>query len=140
MPGILIIAHTPLASALRDCATHVYASCPSYLEAIDIPPDASPGAMLAQAKAALERVASDGAALVLVDAAGATPCNVAQRLAGAAGTSAVRVVSGVNLPMLLRTVCYQKEPLDALVTRAVDGGQRGITELHSDEASEAPRC
>jgi PTS system ascorbate-specific IIA component len=140
MPGILIIAHTPLASALRDCAAHVYASCPIGLEAIDVPADASPEAMLGQAKLALERVASDGAALVLVDAAGATPCNLAQRLAAAPGMSAVRVVSGVNLPMLLRSVCYQKEPLDALVTRALDGGQRAIAELHLDEVSEVPRC
>ena len=139
MPGILIIAHAPLASALRDCAAHVYASCPNYLEAIDVPADASPGAMLGQAKESLERVARDGSALVLVDTAGATPCNVAQRLADTTSTSAVRIVCGVNLPMLLRTVCYQKEPLDALVTRAVDGGQHGITELHPDEASGAPR-
>ncbi|MHB1668959.1 MAG: PTS sugar transporter subunit IIA [Thiomonas sp.] len=142
MPGILIIAHAPLASALRDCAAHVYAGCPSQLEALDVPPDASPESMLPQAQAALQRVAgNDGAALLLVDAAGATPCNLAQRLARApVPATAVRVVSGVNLPMLLRTLCYQNEPLDALLDRALAGGARGIAELHNDETSDPPPC
>ncbi|OZB43922.1 MAG: hypothetical protein B7X46_11070 [Thiomonas sp. 15-66-11] len=141
MPGILIIAHAPLASALRDCAAHVYAGCPSQLEALDVPADASPESFLAQAQTALAHVSADGTALVLVDAAGATPCNLAQRLARApASACAVRVVSGVNLPMLLRTLCYQKEPLDALTARALAGGTRGIAELHNDEAPDPPTC
>jgi PTS system ascorbate-specific IIA component len=142
MPGILIIAHAPLASALRDCATHVYADCPSQLEALDVPADASPESFLPQAQAALQRVAKrDGAALLLVDAAGATPCNLAQRLTRSPElATAVRVVSGVNLPMLLRTVCYQQEPLDALKDRAMAGGVRGIAELHNDETSDPPIC
>lgn len=141
MPGILIIAHAPLASALRDCAEHVYAACPSHLEALDVPADASPESFLPQAQAALAHVATDGAALLLVDAAGATPCNLAQRLAnGPTPFCEVRVVSGVNLPMLLRTVCYQKEPLNALTARALAGGTRGIVELHNDDNPDPPTC
>ncbi len=139
MPGILIIAHAPLASALRDCVSHVYAACPSRLEALDVPPDASPEAFLPQAGAAMDRVADDGGVLVLVDAAGATPCNLAQRLArGGSRARQVRVVAGVNLPMLLRVVCYRDEPVDALAARAVEGGHRGIDE--PDVSQEPPRC
>ena len=106
-----------------------------------MPADASPESFLAQAQTALAHVSADGTALVLVDAAGATPCNLAQRLARApASACAVRVVSGVNLPMLLRTLCYQKEPLDALTARALAGGTRGIAELHNDEAPDPPTC
>ncbi len=53
MAGILIIAHTPLASALRDCATHVYCGQPQKLEAIDVLPDADPAAVLAEARQGL---------------------------------------------------------------------------------------
>ena len=67
MPGILIIAHAPLASALRDCAAHVYAGCPHRLEALDVPPDAPPESLMPRAQSALQRVTgSDGAALLLV--------------------------------------------------------------------------
>ena len=50
MAGILIIAHAPLASALRDCAAHVYCGQPERLGAIDVLPDAEPAAVLAQAR------------------------------------------------------------------------------------------
>ena len=40
-----------------------------------------------------------------------------------------RIVTGVNVPMLLRTVCYRHEPLDALVARAVAGGTQGVMQV-----------
>jgi mannose/fructose-specific phosphotransferase system component IIA len=52
--------------------------------------------------------------LVLTDIFGATPCNVAQKLVDGVDS---KLVTGVNLPMLLRTVSYRHEPLDALVAR-----------------------
>ena len=61
--------------------------------------------------------------LILTDVFGATPCNVAQRLADGVK---VRVVTGVNVPMLWRTLCYAGEPLDALVNRALVGATQGI--------------
>ena len=47
--SILIIAHAPLAQALRDCAMHVYAECSADVIAIDVQPDAQPEDTLAQA-------------------------------------------------------------------------------------------
>ena len=60
--------------------------------------------------------------LILTDVFGATPCNVAQRLADGVQ---VKVVAGVNVPMLWRTLCYADEPLDALVARALAGAHAG---------------
>ena len=64
--------------------------------------------------------------LVLTDVFGATPCNVAQRVVDGIRS---KLVAGVNLPVLLRTVSYRHEPLDALVSRALDGGARGIMQV-----------
>ena len=61
-------------------------------------------------------------ALILTDVFGATPCNVAQRLADGVQ---VKVVAGVNVPMLWRSLCYADESLDALVARAVAGRDAG---------------
>ena len=76
---ILIIAHAPLAQALRDCAMHVYEECSSDVIAIDVQPDAQPEDTLAQA---LDAAGSslDTGLLVLTDIFGATPANVAQKL------------------------------------------------------------
>ena len=122
---ILIIAHAPLATALRDCAMHVYAECAASVQALDVQPQASPEDTLAQARALVGDQADHGL-LVLTDIFGATPANVAQKLVQ--GTAA-RLISGVNLPMLYRTVCYRDEPLDTLVARALTGGTQGVMQV-----------
>jgi PTS system ascorbate-specific IIA component len=125
MPGILIMAHAPLASALREVAAHVFPECLPILEVLDVPPEWD----AEQAEAAVrQRLAARAEAqtLILTDVFGATPCNVAHRVADGIG---VRVVAGVNVPMLWRALCYAKEPLDALVARAVAGGTQGVVQM-----------
>ncbi|OYT91599.1 MAG: PTS fructose transporter subunit IIA [Burkholderiales bacterium PBB3] len=123
--GILIVAHAPLASALRACVLHVYPDAASAVLALDVAPQDPPDQSLAYAKALLVTLgASD--ALVLTDVFGATPCNVAQKLIDGQRS---KLVAGVNLPMLLRTVNYRQESLDLLVTRAVAGGTQSIMQV-----------
>ena len=130
---ILLIAHAPLAAALRECALHVFPDCADALCAIDVPADAPPEEILAQAQGVINAAAPGRPALVLTDLFGATPCNIAQRLV--AGRTGARLVSGVNLPMLLRAVSYRDEPLDVLVQRAVVGGTQGVMQV----AAHAPQ-
>ena len=122
MIGILIVAHAPLASALRDCALHVFPECASGVQALDIAPNASPEESLLLAKAAMSRLNAKQV-LLLSDVFGATPSNVAQKLNDGLDT---RLIAGVNLPMLLRSVCYRHETLDALAARAQASGSQGI--------------
>ncbi|MDE2048215.1 MAG: PTS fructose transporter subunit IIA [Betaproteobacteria bacterium] len=125
MAGLLIIAHAPLATALKSCASHVWPTLPARLEALDVRPDASVPDSVEEAQALLARVVDAQGVLVLTDVFGATPCNVAQRLAA----PSVRIVTGVNLPMLLRAVSYAQEPLELLTQRATAGGTTGIMQL-----------
>lgn len=127
MAGLLIIAHAPLASALKAVAQHVFPDCAATLEAVDVGPEMTPEDIEERAAALLARVRGPEA-LVMTDVFGATPCNVAQKLADGAQ---VRVVTGVNVPMLWRTLCYAAEPLDALVTRAVAGATQGVMQVAS---------
>jgi PTS system mannose-specific IIA component len=127
MIGILIVAHAPLASALRECALHVFPECASGVEALDIAPNASPEESLLLAKAAMARL-NTSEVLLLSDVFGATPSNVAQKLNDGIDT---RLLAGVNLPMLLRSVCYRHETLDALAARAQAGGAQGIMPVGS---------
>ncbi len=121
MPRLLLIAHAPLASALRAVAEHTFPDCHQNLSALDVTPEMSADAVVL---AAQQVMASHelGDWLVLTDVFGATPCNAAHRLAG----EHVRVLSGVNVPMLWRSLCYAAQPLDALAERATQGGVSGI--------------
>jgi len=122
---ILIIAHAPLATALRECALHVFTDCTREVVAIDVPPNEAPEDTFASAQLLLDAVAGQQI-LVLTDVIGATPSNVAQRLVQAHESS---LIAGVNLPMLLRTVCYRHENLEALTHRALEGGTQGVLHL-----------
>jgi PTS system ascorbate-specific IIA component len=125
MPGLLIIAHAPLASALKAVAQHAFPECAAPLEALDVAPDMTPEEVEARARELLRQVRSPDA-LVFTDVFGATPCNVAQRLADG---QHVRVVAGVNVPMLWRSLCYVGEGLDAVVARATAGATQGVMQV-----------
>lgn len=120
--ALLIIAHAPLASALRHSVLHVFPDAMDEVAALDILPDASPEDSLGRARTALARLPSRQA-LVLVDMFGATPCNVAQKLVDG---GRYKLIAGVNLPMLLRAMTYRNESLDDLVSRALAGGAQGV--------------
>ncbi len=129
MNGVLIICHAPLAHALRQCALHVFPDCGATVAAVDVQPNLSPEETLATARIALQQLLHAPqveTALVLTDLFGATPSNVAQKLVDGVHT---RLVTGVNLPMILRAVSYRHEPLDALVARAVSGGTQGVMQV-----------
>lgn len=123
--GILIIAHAPLASALRACVLHVYPESASGILALDVPPNETTQITHAATTALMVQLNAPQT-LVLTDVFGATPCNVAQKVVD--GMSS-KLVAGVNLPMLLRTVNYRHEPLDALVNRALAGGAQCIMQV-----------
>ncbi|MFM2448471.1 MAG: hypothetical protein RIS44_921 [Pseudomonadota bacterium] len=128
MTAMLIVAHAPLASALKAVAMHTFPDCARRLEAMDVPADMSPEDMARQMRSMLLSL-NDPEVLVLTDVFGATPCNVAQQLALSDDLGAIKVVTGVNVPMLWRSLCYADDALDALVARAVAGANQGIMQV-----------
>ena len=129
--GIFIIAHAPLATALRQCILHVFPDAASGLMAFDVQPNVPLEETLAGVAQALA-ILNTPQTLVLTDVFGATPCNAAQKLVDGVTT---KLLAGVNLPMLLRTVTYRHESLDAMMTRALAGGTQGVMQV----ASTAPQ-
>ncbi len=134
MASILLVAHAPLASALLAVARHAYADCGGQLGALDVAADIGLKEAADQVTAALAALPGPEV-LVITDAFGATPCNAA--LAAADGVHA-RVVTGVNVPLLWRTLCYAHLPLGELVTRAVDGGRQGIMQVSNPRRQNQP--
>ncbi len=140
MNAILLIAHAPLANALRQCALHVFPDCGGTVTAIDVQPNLSPDETLATARIAMEQLRQGPhgikGVLVLTDIFGATPSNVAQKLVDGVTS---RLITGVNLPMLLRAVSYRHEPLETLVSRAVMGGTQGVMQVAVTAPQNQPR-
>jgi mannose PTS system EIIA component len=125
MNGILIMAHAPLASALRSCVLHVFPDSADAIAALDVQPNVPPEETLAQARALVKQLGTPQT-LVVADVFGATPCNVAQKLVDGVRS---RLIAGVNLPMLLRTVSYRHESMEALISRAMIGATQGVIQV-----------
>lgn len=123
MNAIVLIAHDPLATALRRAAEHILPAAHD-LVAVDVDAALTLEANQALAHHAVQAVAGASGVLLLADVLGATPCNIAAWLVGDLGHA--RLLAGVNLPMLLRALTYRNEPLDVLLQRARDGGAAGV--------------
>ena len=129
MVGIVVIAHAPLASALSQCAEHVYTCEPDarrQLRALDVAGSADLAETVVRARELVREVDRGEGVLILTDAFGATPGNVASRLAE---SERVAVLAGVNLPMLLRAVCYRGGRLEEVAEKALVGGQQGMLQV-----------
>jgi PTS system ascorbate-specific IIA component len=82
--------------------------------------------LLQRAKKALAALDTGDGVLVLTDLFGSTPSNIAARLLDSSRT---RVVTGINLPMLIRVLNYPQLDLASLAAKAVSGGLDGVFEM-----------
>lgn len=122
--GVVLLTHEGIGSALLAVATGLLRQLPLKAEAFEVPFDADPDALLPQASAALRKVDDGDGVLVLTDLYGASPSNLAARLARI-GTP-VRRVSALSLPMLLRVMNYAELGLDELPAVAAAGARNGV--------------
>ncbi|MEQ1684244.1 MAG: hypothetical protein ABL916_11385 [Burkholderiaceae bacterium] len=125
MARLFIIAHAPLASALKAVAEHTFPDSASRLDVLDVTADMPPEEIESRARSVLAKSPA-AETLILTDVFGAMPATVAQRLGDG---HQVRVLTGVNVPMLWRTLVYAAEPLDALVARALAGASQGVMQV-----------
>ena len=126
--GILLITHEGVGTAMLAVATRLLRKLPLVAEAFEVPFHGDVDALLPQASAALRKVDGGHGVLVLTDLYGATPSNLAAKLARL-GTP-VRRVSALSLPMLLRVMNYADLELDELPAVAAAGARNGV--IHDD--------
>ncbi len=117
---IVVATHGDLARALLGAIESI-AGPQQDIVCLGLAAGESPGVFEARLIAAL---ASDAPALVLVDFLGGTPWNAALRVARQ--RERLRVVSGVNLPMLLEVAMLPRDDLEQLTGAALDAGIRSI--------------
>lgn len=128
-PGValMIVAHTPLASAFKDVARHVFGQ-DAAIRAIDV----LPGACAADSSQTLLdqiKMIDEGAGvLIMTDLPGASPCNICASAAALARQEGVacQVVAGVNAAMILRAVSYRDRDLETLTQQVVQGASRAV--------------
>ena len=122
--SILLLTHEDMGAALIATAHHILGRMSLTVEAHAIPPGSDAETALRDTVAHVRKLDAGDGVLVLTDVYGATPSNVAEKVTVAG--LAIRRVSGLNLPMLLRVLNYADQPLAELAQTAALGGRTGI--------------
>lgn len=121
--GILVITHPYVGQALVDAATKTMGVCPLATEVLPVGLNCEPAEMVVRAQQQVKHLNTGAGVLVLTDLFGSTPSNVACQLIE---EGMVDVVSGINLPMVLRVLNYPGLSLEELKQKAVSGGRDGV--------------
>jgi len=131
--GVLLVTHPGIGEALLNNASELIGACPLRVRCMDIPFQCDTTQLQQKVRENARKLDDGGGVLILTDAFGATPSNIACQLTR---EMLANVVSGLNLPMLIRVFNYASDDLQALTHKAAEGGIRGIQVSHASEAGE----
>jgi PTS system ascorbate-specific IIA component len=132
MVGILIVAHNALGESLVDCVKHVLGAVPNNLKVLSVYAEDDPQQKLKEGRELIHQLDTGAGVLILADIFGATPSNVGRQLCH---TEHVKGVAGVNLPMLLRVVCYPNKTVPELARIALEGGRECIVKMEDHDVA-----
>lgn len=126
--GVLLITHDGIGTAMIDSLKMIMNhNLPLPIRSLPIRFDVDPLSYCYHAENIVESMNQGKGVLVLTDLFGATPCNVACRLLP---NYRVRIVCGVNLPMLVKIMNYPSADLDTLANKALSGGVQGVIDVN----------
>ncbi|MFN2308493.1 MAG: PTS sugar transporter subunit IIA [Gammaproteobacteria bacterium] len=121
--GLMIVSHGQMGDYLLETATQMLGVCPLSTATLPVSFDSDPDLVLEQAARMIERLDEGNGVLILTDMYGSTPTNIVNRLQG---RYQLRIVAGVNLPMLIRALNYPRLNLSELANKALSGGRDGV--------------
>ena len=131
--SIMIITHEQVGNALLSAATSVLGVLPLPTTVVAVGYDTDPDLLIPRLQKAAEDLEHGQGLLILTDLYGATPSNIALSFKN---HSRIRIICGLNLPMLIRTMNYPTLDVDALAERALTGGRDGVRQCEVKLESE----
>ncbi len=126
--GILLITHDDIGTSLIESLKQMLGTLPLKVKVLPIRHENEPLVFCYHAEKLFLSLNEGQGVLVLTDLYGATPSNIACSLVR---NHRIRIVSGVNLPMLVKIMNYPTADLDTLANKALSGGCQGILDVNS---------
>ncbi len=127
MVNILLVTHNKIGAEILKTAEMIVGKTNLTIETISIPCNLKPdelGSYADRIKATINSLEKEDGVLILTDILGATPSNLVHYFATEHN---VRIIAGLNLPMLIRILNYADEPLELLANIGIVGANKGIT-------------
>ena len=124
MVGVLIVTHKDLAEAFLTVCDLIL-GFQEGIHALSLDPDAPPETLVQQIQTSIAQLNNGNGVLILTDMLGGTPSNLSLSFLQ---EGKVEVVTGVNLPMLMKLANLRQGKNLAEIARALkESGQDGIT-------------
>jgi PTS system mannose-specific IIA component len=125
MIGIVIVTHSRLGDALIEAAEFITGSRPDRLESISIDIKQEAEKLRAKIADGIKKVDQKEGVLILTDMFGGTPSNLSYSFLE---EGRVEVLSGVNLPILIRAIHLRKDTeLNKLAVALETSGKKSIS-------------
>ena len=122
---LLILTHNGIGKQMVDTASCIFAEPELDIDILAIPANLEPanlGGYADLVRSRLEALDSKAGTLVMTDLFGATPDNLARYFANDLNAE---VISGVNLPMIIKVYCHRSKSLNELKSLAVEASSKG---------------
>ena len=126
MIGILLVTHGEIGQSLINCAAHILDSTPKSVESLSIKSnnDLSKYTYIISQK--IQSLEKGNGVLIMTDIYGATPCNLLNKFIK---KNKVEVVTGVNLPMLVKAISDRKDILNILINDSIECAKKNIKKI-----------
>ncbi len=121
--GLLIITHNQIGEALLDTAITMIGGYPLQTRTVAVTLNSNPEQITEHARELTRELDQGDGVLILTDMFGSTPSNIATSLLD---HPHIMLVTGINLPMLIRVLNYSHLGLAELAQKATSGGHDGI--------------
>lgn len=122
--GLLVVCHNDIGTVLVKTAISMIGGCPFPYNVVEVAHNCDTQKLCEEIEKQYIALDQGMGVLVLTDCYGATPCNMVCSLRK---SNNIRIVTGINLPMLVRVFNYPKLDLRNLADKALSGGRDGIT-------------
>ena len=122
--NVLLLTHNGIGASLVHAAEAMIGPLPLATTALSVDYHIDHEKFAKRLQLWVDQIENDYELLILTDLYGSTPCNIAKHLSHM--RSRVRIVSGLNLPMLIRVMNYPQLNLVELAQKALSGGRDGV--------------
>jgi PTS system mannose-specific IIA component len=125
MIGILIVSHRQLGDAMIDCVEFIMGERPEALDSVSIDLRENAADLRKKIENGIKHVNSEQGVLILTDMFGGTPSNLSYSFLE---EGRIEVISGVNLPILIKAVSLRKEKELSELAEYLEGfGKKSIS-------------
>ena len=125
MTGILLVTHTNLGSTLIETLEFILDKSQDNLSCVSIDIKEDPSSLRKKIKKGISKVRTDKGVIILTDMFGGTPSNLSYSFLE---EGQVEVISGVNLPIILKAVTARsKMDMETLTSSLVEHGKKSIS-------------